>query len=84
MSETFTLKLTERELWFLAEGFTAAFTDPDERNEHEVSAAEKLDAAVAKARRDKADTRTCDHGIRHPWQCDDCDRENPMPEGWKP
>lgn len=26
----------------------------------------------------------CAHGIRHPWQCDDCDRENPMPEGWTP
>lgn len=21
----------------------------------------------------------CEHGIRHPWQCDDCDAENPMP-----
>lgn len=26
----------------------------------------------------------CPHGIRYPWQCDDCDRENPMPKGWKP
>jgi hypothetical protein len=26
----------------------------------------------------------CPHGIRYPWQCDDCDRENPMPEGWQP
>lgn len=50
MSEIFTLKLTKQELWILSENYTAAFTDPDERNEVEISVSEKLIALSRKAR----------------------------------
>lgn len=50
MSEIFTLKLTKQELWILSENYAAAFTDPDGRNEVEISVSEKLIALSRKAR----------------------------------
>lgn len=46
----FTLKVTERELWFLMCDFEASFTDPSTMNEHEVSVGHKLSELHQRAR----------------------------------
>ena len=47
----YTLTLTERELWYLMNGYEASFTDPDGRNAEEESAARKVAAAWQRATR---------------------------------
>lgn len=42
MSKLYSLNLTKRELWVLSQGYAASFTDPDGRDEVEVSVSDKL------------------------------------------
>lgn len=51
-----TLRLTDKELWYLRESFEAAFTDPNSKNEHEISVGEKLDDLLRRSRRSKGGT----------------------------
>lgn len=48
---TFTLKLTEREVWHLREGYEASFTDPEGRNEYELAVSAKLDDLFLRSRK---------------------------------
>lgn len=53
----YTLRLTERELWYLSGDFEASFTDPSSKNEHEIRVTEKLEKLLARAYRDRTKDR---------------------------
>jgi hypothetical protein len=56
MSKIYTLKLTKEELWVLSQNYDAAFTDPDARNDVEVTVSDKLKYFCQRAHKDAADT----------------------------
>lgn len=47
------LELTERELWYLREGYEASFTEPEAMNPIERMVGQKLTALFKRAARDK-------------------------------
>lgn len=52
-TKTYSLKLTEQELWYLKCGYDASFTDPDSMSKVEKSASKKLNQVWLKARRER-------------------------------
>ena len=51
--KTYTLRLTERQLWFLMDSYEASFTEPESMNKIEVSVQKKLQRLYLKAHADK-------------------------------
>lgn len=62
MSKIYTLNLTKDELWALSENYTAAFTDPDNRDAVEVKVSEKLLRLSQRAHRDATSASLQDRG----------------------
>lgn len=52
MSKIYTLKLTKEQLWALAEGYAASFTEPDMRNAVELAVSGKLQTLYQRAHKD--------------------------------
>jgi hypothetical protein len=52
MSKAYTLKLTKQELWALSQNYDAAFTDPDARNDIEITVSDKLKKLYQRTRND--------------------------------